>query len=43
MNDDGLSSHRTRTNRLPNEPLHPSAALEIAVDDIFTDVIEDRQ
>lgn len=40
--DDGLSAHRTRTNRWP-EPLHAPAALIVAVDDIFTDTpIEDR-
>ncbi len=42
-NDNELSGHRVRSNRWPNEPLHLSAALEIAVDDIFADVIEDRQ
>lgn len=38
-----LSGHRVRSNRWPNEPLHPPASLVVAVDDIFTDVIEDRQ
>lgn len=37
-----LSSHRVRSNRWPNEPLHAPAALIVAVDDIFTDTIEDR-
>ncbi len=38
-----LSSHRTRTNRRPEPaPLHPPAALIVAVDDIFTDTIQDK-
>lgn len=38
-NDDALSAHRTRTNRRP-EP--PHEALVQAVEDVYRDVIEDR-
>lgn len=39
--DDDISSHRVRSNRWP-EPLHAPAALIVAVDDIFTDTIQDK-
>lgn len=41
MNED-ISSHRTRTNRWPNEPLHAPAALVIAVEAVY-EALEDRQ
>lgn len=41
--DDDISSHRVRSNRWPTvAPPHAPAALVVAVDDIFTDTIEDR-
>lgn len=42
MDDPNLSAHRVRSNRRPEPTLHPPAALVVAVDDIFTDPIEDR-
>lgn len=41
-NDNELSGHRTRTNRWPNEPLHPPASLVVAVDAVY-EALEDRQ
>lgn len=41
-NDDDLSSHRTRTNRRPNEPIHAPDALVVAVDAVY-EALEDRQ
>lgn len=40
MDADDLSAHRTRTNRRPDPPLHPSTVREI--DQAMGDVIEDR-
>jgi hypothetical protein len=40
MWNDDISSHRTRTNRRPDPPLHPNTEAEI--DEAMDDVVQDR-
>lgn len=40
MDADDLTAHRTRTNRRPDPPLHPSTVAEI--NQVMDDIVQDR-